>query len=102
MQAPRDQNFIPALLGTSDIDGVTPVEIYADDTTNRLKVDSLDKETAPTDDSKNNGSMLISYNAAGDAVYVDEIISGVTYRQTFTRGDMVIDSTLPISAVEII
>ena len=59
-------------------------------------------DVPPTDDSKNNGSMLISYNAAGDAVYVDEIISGVTYRQTFTRGDMVIDSTLPISAVEII
>ena len=67
-----------------------------------IRTVSETKETAPTDDSKNNGSMLISYNAAGDAVYVDEIISGVTYRQTFTRSDMAVASTLPISAVEII
>jgi len=60
--------------------------------------DTLERVT----DIQGNASYLISYNAAKEAVYVDTIISGVTYRQTFTRGDMVIDSTLPISAVEII
>jgi len=55
-------------------------------------------ETYPTDPLNNNSSSLISYNAAGEAVYVDEIISGTTYRTTFTRSDMTIDSTLSISA----
>jgi hypothetical protein len=53
----------------------------------------------PTDSSHSNGSYLISYNAAGDAVYVDEIIGATTYRTTFTRSDMAVTSTLPISAV---
>jgi len=63
---------------------------------------SLLNESPPTDASKNNASYLISFNAAGEAVYVDEIIAGTTYRTTFTRDDMVIDTTLPISeAVEL-
>lgn len=55
-------------------------------------------ETLPTDPLNNNPSSIISYNAAGEAVYVDEIISGTTYRTTFTRSDMTITSILPISA----
>ena len=62
------------------------------------RVISTENETVPTDSTKNNSSCLISFNAAGDAVYIDEIISGTTYRITFTRSDMVIASTLPISA----
>ena len=46
----------------------------------------------------NNPSYLISKNAAGEAVYVDTIISGTTYRQTLTRSDMAITQTLAISA----
>lgn len=37
--APRDNNRIPTLLGTSSADGVTPVTLYADPTTHRLYVD---------------------------------------------------------------
>lgn len=39
-QAPRDQNRIPALLGTSSADGVTTVPIYADPVTHRLLVNT--------------------------------------------------------------
>lgn len=28
--APRDENRVPVMLGVSDADGVTPVELYAD------------------------------------------------------------------------
>ncbi len=38
-QAPRDENRITTLLGTSNADGTTPVTIYADPTTHRLLVD---------------------------------------------------------------
>lgn len=37
--APRDNNRVPTLLGTSSTDGTTPIPIYADPTTHRLKVD---------------------------------------------------------------
>lgn len=56
-------------------------------------------ETIPTDATKNNSSTLLSFNAGGELVYADETIGTKTYRTTFTRTDMVIDSTLPISAV---
>ena len=54
MEAPRDKNFIPALLGTSDVDGKTLVPLYADPITHRLKVDidgSYDAEGNPFGDS---------------------------------------------------
>lgn len=39
--ARKDNNRIPTLLGTSSVDGVTPVLIYADPITHRLKVDNI-------------------------------------------------------------
>lgn len=59
-------------------------------------------ETVPTDTTKFNASTLISYNANDEAVYIDETFEGITYRTTFTRSDMVVASTLPISAVTIL
>lgn len=59
-------------------------------------------ETVPTDTTKFNASTLISYNASDEAVYIDETFDGITYRTTFTRSDMVVASTLPISAVTIL
>lgn len=38
--APRDKNFVTALLGTSSADGITPVVLWADQTTHRLLVDA--------------------------------------------------------------
>lgn len=38
-QASRDENFVPTLLGVSNVDGTTPVKVYADPTTHRLLVD---------------------------------------------------------------
>lgn len=40
VSAPRDANRVPALLGTSNVDGSTPVVIYADPSTHRLLVSS--------------------------------------------------------------
>lgn len=36
----RDQNFIPTLIASSNVDGKTPVRVYADPTTHRLLIDS--------------------------------------------------------------
>lgn len=39
MQAPRDENRIPTLLGVSNVDTSTPVTLFADPVTHRLLVD---------------------------------------------------------------
>lgn len=40
-QAARDANFVPTLLGVSNVDGITPVAVYADPVTHRLLVDTV-------------------------------------------------------------
>ena len=40
-QAERDGNFVPTLLGVSNVDGVSTVKVYADPTTHRLLVDTV-------------------------------------------------------------
>lgn len=40
-EAKRDGNFVPALLGVSNADGVTPVVVYADPITHRLYCDVI-------------------------------------------------------------
>jgi len=37
--APRDENFVPALIAVSSVDGVTPVVVYAD-TNGKLLINS--------------------------------------------------------------
>ena len=39
INASKDQNRIPSLLGVSSVDGITPVKIWADPVTHRLYVD---------------------------------------------------------------
>lgn len=39
--AERDQNNVPTLLGVSNVDGITPVAIYADPVTHRLLADGV-------------------------------------------------------------
>lgn len=69
-QAPRDQNRVPALLGTSSADGVTPVAIYADPSTHRLLVaNAVSTGTAaPNTTPPVIGAMYIDTNAT--KVYV--------------------------------
>ena len=38
-EAKRDENFVPTLIGVSDADGTTPIAVYVDPVTHRLKVD---------------------------------------------------------------
>lgn len=45
--APRDENQIPALLGTNSATGLTTVKVYANPTTHRLLVDLGSGVTGP-------------------------------------------------------
>lgn len=59
INAPRDENNIPALLATSSADGQTPVLVYADPVTHRL----LTQLVNPTSPSSPSGS--IQFNNSG-------------------------------------
>lgn len=64
-QAPRDQNRVPALLGTSSADGVTPVTVYADPVTHRLLVSTSVSSgvAAPNTTPAKVGDMYVDTNA---------------------------------------
>lgn len=58
--AKRDGNFVPTLLATSSVDGVTPVLVYADPTTHRLLTSSSGGGGTP-----GGSTTQIQYNNAG-------------------------------------
>ena len=76
----------------------SPSFMDSDGTPGRALLNDDGTIAQPSPTGGTNPSFLISKNATGEAVYVDTTISGTTYRQTLTRSDMTIDSTLQISA----
>ena len=64
--AKRDDNYITTLLGTSNADDATPIRVYADPTTRRLLVDSVDSVSGYSAVGTGNGSVT----TAGTAVQV--------------------------------
>ena len=49
---------------------------------NALYTEATVSETPPDDLSKNNPETILSFNAAKQLIYIDEVIAGTTYRQT--------------------
>lgn len=58
--APRDENAVTTLLGTSNVDGRTPVVVWADPTTHRIFVDSIGTGTTTP------GGLSIANFTSGD------------------------------------
>lgn len=54
------------------------------------------QEVIPTDSTKNNSSTVLSFNAAGQKIYIDEVIAGNTYRTTIsgTGAEAITDYTV--------
>ena len=81
-------------LGTADVKGsANTLPFSVNPTTGAAYVNSID--LGPLDNT--NPSLVVSYNAAGDAVKLEKTIGSTTYTKTFTRSDNVVASTLPIS-----
>lgn len=66
--AKRDQNNVPTLLGVSNVDGVTPVVIYADPVTHRLLVDNA---SAGSNIISSGSGSPVSIPTAAGYIYVD-------------------------------
>ena len=81
-QASRDENFVPTLLGVSNVDGTTPVKIYADPTTHRLLIDNAGGATLVV------GTTAISGGASGRVLYDNAGVLG-EYTITGTAGSVV-------------
>src|SRR3990167_5748768 len=65
-QAKRDDNYITTLLAVSNIDGITPVVLYADPTTHRLLVSATLSGSVALDDLTD---VTITSAALGDILY---------------------------------
>ena len=74
MQAPRDENRVPTLMGVSNGDGITPVVVYADPVTHRVLVNNVG-------------------GATGTPI-VGEVLTGALGQNTFTLAHTPIAGTL--------
>lgn len=63
--ASRDDNYVPTLIAVSNVDGTTPVTLYADPTTHRLLVSSSSGSL------ENLSDVTITSAAQGDILYYD-------------------------------
>lgn len=82
--ASRDQNFVTTLLGVSNVDGTTPVKIYADPTTHRLLIDSATSSGTVTSVS------VVSANGFAGTVATATTTPAITISTTITgllKGD---------------
>ena len=78
-QAPRDDNQVTALLGTSNADGTTPVVLWSDPTTHRLLVDaSLSLDAQFVDDAAftPGTSSVLAFGATFDDTSPDSVNEG--------------------------
>lgn len=82
--AKRDENFIPTLLGVSNVDGTTPVVLYADPVTHRLLVSAVPGDLNSLSD------VVITGEAQGDILFFDGSdwvnLGTGTVGQTLTSG----------------
>ena len=98
--APRDKNFVPALLATSSVDGITPVVVYADPTTHRLLVDSAGVSTffqTDTFTSTNGQTTFTPTQNVAATIYfsVNGSIQTPATDYSFTGGSYVLNSGIP-------
>ena len=84
--APRDPNRVPALLGTSDSDGSTPIPVWVDPDTHELEVKATILEKEPTDPTKVNASLTISNadEVEASTKTLTKTIDGVSYTKTLS------------------
>jgi hypothetical protein len=76
--ASRDQNYVTTLLGVSNVDGTTPVKVYADPTTHRLLVDLASGSGTVTDVS------VVSANGFAGSVATSTTTPAITLSTTIT------------------
>lgn len=80
--AKRDQNFVPTLLGVSNVDGATPVPIYADPVTHRLLVDlpgGTGTVTGVSVVSANGFAGTVATSTTTPAITISTTVTGILY-----------------------
>ena len=68
--ASRDENSIPTLLAVSNVDGKTPVKVWADPITHRLLVDTVAFSGAGAPGTTPSVIGMIYIDTSGNKVYI--------------------------------
>lgn len=77
-RARRDDNFVPTLTGVSSSDGETPIEIYADASTNRLFTNALISDGTNTAKITSDGQLEVSDTAAQMSAFGERSVAEPT------------------------
>jgi len=88
--APRDDNYIPVILGTSNDDGSTPLAVQADPSSHALMADD---GTSGTDMSGNNASRDSNYETVLMVLSETDGVTPVALYIDSVSGELLTDST---------
>lgn len=97
--AKRDENFVPTLLGVSNVDGATPVPIYADPITHRLLVDlpgGSGSVTSVSVVSANGFAGTVATPTSTPAITLSTTVTGILYGDGTSVSALTIGSGLQL------
>lgn len=87
ISAPRDNNRIPVLIGTSSSDGVSPVTVYVDPSTHRLKVDLAGSSSGTV-----TSVSVVSANGFAGSVATATTTPAITITTTLGSGNLALSN----------
>ena len=93
-EAKRDANYITTLLAVSNVDGTTPVTLYADPTTHRLLVSITTNVETPTGTVNGVNTTFTVLNEP-KFVVIDGMIRFSTLGYTYSGGTIEVDPLIP-------
>lgn len=93
--AKRDSNMVVTLLAVSNVDGLTPVTLYADPTTHRLLVSSSGVTEETPDGLVNGSNITFTVSNTPKFVIIDGMfrVSGQGY--TYSGGTITVNALIP-------
>jgi hypothetical protein len=100
-EAPRDQNRVPAIIGTSNADGSTPLPVYVDSSTNRLLISgtsSISSEYTEGDTDATITGIAVMAEAAADTLQPLSVDASNYLNVNVAAGSLTVDSEFPAAA----
>ena len=92
--AKRDANYITTLLAVSNVDGTTPVTLYADPITHRLLVSSSTNVETPTE-IVNGVNTTFTVTNEPKFIIADGIVRFSGFGYTYTADTIEVDPLIP-------
>lgn len=100
-QAPRDENRVPAIIGTSNADGSTPLPVYVDSATNRLLISGTSAISSEYTEGATDATITgiaVMAEAAGDTLQPLSVDASNYLNVNVAAGSLTVDSEFPAAA----